>query len=215
MEMDLDKLRGPHTSSAPRLRPQRKAWAASDPATSTIDDLVTAVARNHCHAAFAELFAQFAPRLQVYLRNLGAEAALAEDLAQDVMATIWRRAGQFEASRATASTWIFAIARNRFIDALRRRPRGEVDLADCPGAEIPAVAETAEDRLYLTQLERHLRSIMNELPHEQSDILRRSFFQYQSQSAIARELDLPLGTVKSRQRLALLRLRCMLNELAS
>jgi RNA polymerase sigma factor (sigma-70 family) len=212
--MDPGDVRGSDASSAPGTRPRGEAWTAPNGVRPTIDDLVTAVAQNHCHVAFAELFAQFAPRLQMYLRSLGAEAALAEDLVQDVMATIWRRAGQFEPSRATASTWILAIARNRFIDALRRRPRGEVDLAGCPGAEIQAVAETAEDRLYLTQLERHLRAIMNELPREQSDVLRRSFFHSQSQSAIARELDLPLGTVKSRQRLALSRLRCMLGDFA-
>jgi len=212
--MDPGDVGGSDASSAPGTRPQGEAWTAPNGVRPTIDDLVTAVAQHHCHVAFAALFAQFAPRLRMYLRNLGAEAALAEDLVQDVMATIWRRAGQFEPSRATASTWILAIARNRFIDALRRRPRGEVDLAGGPGAEIPAVAETAEDRLYLTQLERHLRAIMNELPREQSDVLRRSFFHSQSQSAIARELDLPLGTVKSRQRLALSRLRCMLGDFA-
>jgi RNA polymerase sigma factor (sigma-70 family) len=181
---------------------------------SALDELVVAVARDRCHAAFAQLFDRLAPRVRVYLRNLGAEAALAEDLAQDVMTTVWRRAGQFEASRATASTWIFAIARNRFIDALRRRPRGQVELDEVPGAEVPAVSETAEDRLYLTQLERHLRAIMQELPREQSDLLRRSFFQHQSQSTIARELDLPLGTVKSRQRLAVSRLRGKLSQFA-
>lgn len=210
--MDLEDFRGSPSSSATRTSPRRTASTASDRAT--IDDLVVAVARTHCHAAFAQLFARSAPRLQSYLRHLGAEAALAEDLVQDVMATVWRRADEFEASRATASTWIFAIARNRFIDALRRRPRGQVDLDELPGAETPAVAEAADDRLHLTQLERHLRVIMKELPREQSDLLRRSFFRDQSQSTIARELDLPLGTVKSRQRLALSRLRCMLRDFA-
>jgi RNA polymerase sigma factor (sigma-70 family) len=212
--MEPEDFPKPVSSSAARADPCRKSWMPSDQTTLTIDDLVLAVAQKRCHVAFARLFARLAQRLQLYLRNLGAEAALAEDLAQDVMATVWRRAGQFEASRAHARTWIFAIARNKFIDTLRRRPREEVDLDEFPGAEIAAVAEAAEDRLYLTQLERHLRSIMQELPREQSDILRRSFFQYQSQSTIARELDLPLGTVKSRQRLALLRLRGMLQDFA-
>ena len=84
----------------------------------------------------------------------------------------------------------------------------------CGALLIAAVSETAEDRLYLTQLERHLRAIMQELPREQGDLLRRSFFQHQSQSTIARELDLPLGTVKSRQRLALSRLRGKLGQFA-
>lgn len=201
-------------ASSAAARPQRRGWTSAERAASGLDELVVAVAREQCHAAFAQLFGRLAPRLRVYLRNLGAEAALAEDLAQDVMTTVWRRAGQFEASRATATTWIFAIARNRFIDALRRRPRGQVELDELPGAEVPAVSEAAEDRLYLTQLERHLRAIMQELPREQSDLLRRSFFQHQSQSTIARELDLPLGTVKSRQRLALSRLRGKLSQFA-
>ncbi len=207
-------FRAQAASAALRTSPQRRDWATSERATSPLDELVVAVARDQCHVAFGQLFGRLAPRLRIYLRNLGAEAALAEDLAQDVMATVWRRAGQFEASRAPASTWIFAIARNRFIDALRRRPRGQVELDELPGAEVPAVSEPAEDRLYLTQLERHLRAIMQELPREQRDLLRRSFFQHQSQSTIARELDLPLGTVKSRQRLALARLRGRLSQFA-
>jgi RNA polymerase sigma-70 factor (ECF subfamily) len=214
--MDLRGWRAPPGSTpSERRRPAGDgAGAAADRPSSTIEDLVGAVARERCHAAFAQLFARLGPRLQAYLRNLGAEPALAEDLVQDVMATVWHRASRFEAARATASTWIFAIARNRFIDVLRRRPRAECDLCDLPEAEVPALVEAAEDRVYLTQLERHLHAIMKELPREQSELLRRSFFQYQSQSAIARELDLPLGTVKSRQRLALSRLRGMLRQFA-
>jgi RNA polymerase sigma-70 factor (ECF subfamily) len=139
-----------------------------------------------------------------------AEQALADDLVQDVMATVWHRANWFEAARATARSWVFAIARIRFTDTPRRRPRTEFDLAALPEAELPVLAEEAEDRVYLTQLERHLRAIVKELPREQRELLRRSFFNYQSQSAIARELDLPLGAVKSCQRLALSRLRGML-----
>jgi RNA polymerase sigma-70 factor (ECF subfamily) len=210
--MDFRVWREPptSTSSEPLRLAGDEARAGRPP---SIDDLVGAVARERCHAAFARLFARLAPRLQSYLRNLGAEPALAEDLVQDVMATVWHRADRFEATRATASTWIFTIARNRFIDALRRRPRAELDLAELE-EEVPALIEAAEDRVYLTQLERHLRAIMQQLPREQSELLRRSFFQYQSQSAIARELDLPLGTVKSRQRLALSRLRGMLRRFA-
>ena len=84
--------------------------------------LLAAIAERQDHSAFAQLFDRFAPRIEAYLRRLGAEQALAEDLTQEVMLVLWQRARLYDATRATASTWIFTIARNRFIDTVRRRP---------------------------------------------------------------------------------------------
>ena len=118
------------------------------------------------------------------------------------MATVWHRATGSRAARATASARIFAIARNLFINALRRRHALSSSSPSSRKAELPVLLEAAEDRVYLTQLGRHPRAIIKALPREQGEPLRRSLFEYQLQSAIARELDLPLDTVKSRQRLA-------------
>jgi RNA polymerase sigma factor (sigma-70 family) len=166
--------------------------------------LLAAIAERRDHFAFGQLFDRFAPRIEAYLRRLGAEQALAEDLTQKVMLVLWQRARLYDPTRATASTWIFTIARNRFIDAIRRRP-GEVE-ADVYAIGVPADDDT-ERSFYLTQLERHLRDAVASLPSEQSQLIEQGYFRDKSQTALADEFDLPLGTVKSRQRLALGRLR--------
>lgn len=174
---------------------------------------VAEVARTQNHAAYAQLFGHFAPRLRAYLRRLGADDAATEDLVQDVMSTVWQRAAQFDAARASAGTWIFSIARNRYIDMRRHRSSAALALAD-PSDAPAAPAKSVEDAFYLTELERHLRMLLKALPQAQTELIRRSFFEHQSQSTIARELDLPLGTVKSRQRLAIGKLRRMLSEVS-
>jgi RNA polymerase sigma-70 factor (ECF subfamily) len=164
---------------------------------------LAAVAERRDHLAFAHLFDRFAPRIEAYLRRLGAEKALAEDLTQDVMLVLWRRAALYDPRRATASTWIFTIARNRFIDHVRRPSELKVDVS---ANEVVADDDT-ERSFYLTQLERNLRRAVALLPSEQNQLIVEGYFLDKSQAALADEFDLPLGTVKSRQRLALGRLR--------
>ena len=188
-----------------------RATVRNDPETAQANGiadgceaLLAAVAERRDHSAFAQLFDRFGPRIEAYLRRLGAEKALAEDLTQDIMLAVWQRAGQFDATRAAASTWIFTIARNRFIDTVRRRP-SELE-ADVYAIGVPAEDDT-EWSFYLTQLERHLRQAVALLPSEQNQLIEQGYFGDKTQAALAEEFDLPLGTVKSRQRLALARLR--------
>jgi RNA polymerase sigma factor (sigma-70 family) len=166
--------------------------------------LIAAIAERQDHFAFAQLFDRFAPRIEAYLRRLGAERALAEDLTQEVMLVLWQRAELYDPTRATVSTWIHRIARNRFIDSVRRRPR-ELE-ADVHAIGVPADDDT-ERSFYLTQLERHLRRALASLPSEQNRLIEQGYFLEKPQAVLAREFGLPLGTVKSRQRLALGRLR--------
>ena len=155
-------------------------------------------------AAFISLFDYFAPRIKSFLRRQGLEPAQAEDLAQDVMFQIWRRAAQFDPSKARASTWIYTIARNRLIDERRKnRPMGvqlpETDIvegSDAPMHEMEMGAEGAR-----------IRAAMSDLPPEHRDLIEESYFNEYSHSAIAEKRNLPLGTVKSRLRLALKHLR--------
>lgn len=175
------------------------------------DGLLLEVARRRDPGAFAVLFSHFGPRIEAYLRRLGAQAAQAEDLAQDVMLTVWQRAVQFDDERASVGAWIFAIARNRFIDVQRRcgRERSALDRSEV----VDATDDETEEGLYLNELERHLCEAMAALPREQTELLRRGYYEDKSQSTLADELKLPLGTIKSRQRLALAKLRRLLVEL--
>ncbi len=154
-------------------------------------------------SAFAELFAHFAPRVKAFLMKSGANDALAEEIAQEVMATLWHKAHMFDASRASVATWIFTIARNRKIDAFRkqRRPEPE-DLTWGPEAE-----PDQEDVLALQQETDKLAQALTELPQKQRDLIMRAYYGDLSHSEIADETGLPLGTIKSRIRLALERLR--------
>jgi RNA polymerase sigma-70 factor (ECF subfamily) len=176
-----------------------------------LDDLMAAVAQDRDRIAFARLFDHFAPRVKSYMRRLGAEPTAAEDLVQDVMLTVWRRAAQFDRSKAGVATWIFTIARNRRIDIIRRERRPELD-PDDPAlvANQEPEADTAVEQ---RQHGARLRSAVGELPAEQARLLQLAFFEDKSHSAIAAELDLPLGTVKSRIRLAMQKLRSQLAEL--
>jgi len=171
---------------------------------------IRAVAEHRDKAAFARVFAFYGPRVNAYLRRLGAEAMAAEDLTQDVMLTVWRRAGQFDRERAALSTWIYTIARNRRIDVLRRERRPDFDQHDptLVGDDIvprgDQLAEAAEAR-------RLVMEAVAQLPLEQARLLEIFYFAEKPHSTIADELGLPLGTVKSRLRLALGKLRRKLN----
>jgi RNA polymerase sigma factor (sigma-70 family) len=172
---------------------------------------IHAVAERGDRAAFARVFAFYGPRVKAYLRRLGAEDAVAEDLTQDVMLAIWRRAQQFDRSRAALSTWVYTIARNKRIDALRRERRPDFDPED------PALVGEAElaprgDRFAeAEQARRQVMQAVEQLPAEQAQLLRIFYFEEKPHSVIADELGLPLGTVKSRLRLALGKLRVLLN----
>lgn len=153
--------------------------------------------------AFAELFAHFAPRVKAYLIKSGANPGQAEECAQDVMATLWRKAHLFDATRASAATWIFTIARNRRIDILRKERHPEPE--DLPwGPEAEPDQETA---LALQQESQQLKRAIGDLPKAQRDLVHQAYFGDMSHREIADATGLPLGTIKSRLRLALERLR--------
>ncbi len=172
------------------------------------DQLIVAVARTRDRDAFARLFQHFAPRLKAWLIKGGAADAAAEEFAQEAMLTVWRKAELFDARMAHASTWIFTIARNRRLDALRKDARvPPVELAPPPiDPDRPdALLEGRQDAV-------RIREAMAALTPEQAQVLHLAFFLDQPHSAIAERLCLPLGTVKSRIRKAMLKLRVMLEQ---
>lgn len=166
-----------------------------------------AIAERADEAAFAALFAHFAPRVKAFLIRAGAAHDVAEDCVQDVMATVWRKAGQFDPSRASAATWIYTIARNRRIDLLRREKRPEPD--DLPWGPEPEPDQ--EDVLALQQDTERLGAALRALPTDQRTLLERAYFGDLSHGEIARITGLPLGTIKSRIRLAIEKLRRTMN----
>ena len=153
--------------------------------------------------AFAELFGYFAPRVKAFLIKSGASPSMAEECTQEVMVTLWHKAHLFDPSRASVATWIFTIARNKRIDALRkqRRPEPE-DLQWGPESE-----PEASDILVLQQEANLITQAMSALPSQQRDLIKKAYFGDLSHSEIAVETGLPLGTIKSRLRLALSKLR--------
>jgi RNA polymerase sigma-70 factor, ECF subfamily len=171
--------------------------------------LLRSIAVDRDRAAFAELFGHFAPRVKGFLMRYGLPDVLSEDLAQETMLTVWRKANRFDPARAGVSTWIFTIARNKRIDRLRRDRGGAArfDISDeadnCGSSEELAIAEETAEQV---------RMAIAALPDNQAQIVRLSFFAEKPHAEIAQELDIPLGTVKSRVRLALARLRGLLES---
>jgi RNA polymerase sigma-70 factor, ECF subfamily len=195
---------------AARVRMRRSAargrmTAAETPDPAKLNALLLAVAQAQDRAAFAALFAHFAPRIKGYLLKLGAGAALAEDLAQEAMLTVWRKARLFDSSKASAATWIFTIARNLRIDAIRRERRPDFDPND--PALVPDDEPPADSVMIREDDEEKLRAALKVLSPEQAQVVQMSFFADKPHSQIASELGLPLGTVKSRLRLAMVRIR--------
>ena len=180
-------------------------------AEASPEDLMAAIADRRDRLAFVRLFELFGPRVKAYLIRQGADRATAEDLVQDVMLTVWRRAAQFDRSKATFSTWVFTIARNRRIDGLRRASRPEIDPDDPAFVREPD--DPADQVVDAAQRSERLHAAVAELPEEQGKLLRLAYFEDKSHSVIAEELGLPLGTVKSRLRLAMSKLRAALETL--
>lgn len=176
------------------------------------EDLLSAVAQRSDRIAFEKLFVHFGPRVKAYLMKLGSDAGQAEDLMQDVMAQVWRKSSLFDRSKAGASTWIFTIARNMRIDSFRRDRRPQIDEND--PALVPEAEKPADEMLHSQEVSVRLRGILEDLPEDQKKVVMLSFYDDKPHSTIAEELGLPLGTVKSRLRLAMGKIKAVWGEAA-
>lgn len=186
-------LPGGAVTRAPRPAPAEPDW----------EDCILRIRDNRDETAFAAVFAHFAPRVKGFLIKGGASATLAEECSQEVMVTLWHKAHLFDPTRASAATWIFTIARNKKIDAFRKAARPEPE--DLPWGPEPEPEQA--DVLGMKQDTRRLAEAMAALPLKQRRILEGIYFGEKTQAELARETGLPLGTIKSRIRLALERLR--------
>lgn len=176
---------------------------------------ITAIATEQDRVAFAELFEYFAPRIKAFMLRSGSSEANAEELAQETMLMVWRKAALFNPASAGAAAWIFTIARNLRIDAHRREQRGGVAESSDVDIEFQVDESPLPDlQLAAAQSETRVRAALLQLSTEQMRIVELSFFEEKAHAEIAQMLDIPLGTVKSRLRLAMGRLRKLLSELS-
>jgi RNA polymerase sigma-70 factor (ECF subfamily) len=186
------------------------------PTSEELNGLAQAIAAHGDRQAFAVLFKHFAPRIKAFLMRSGCSPELAEEIAQEAMVNVWRKAGSFDPARAQLSTLIYTIARNVRVDHFRRHGAQQAtatpeqpEMASQPQEE---AAPPPEEQLDALRRERDVRRALSRLPLEQSQVLKLSFYDGQPHARIADELRLPLGTVKSRIRLAVAQLRRLLAE---
>jgi RNA polymerase sigma-70 factor (ECF subfamily) len=175
--------------------------------------LIEAVATRQDRAAFATLFEHFAPLIKTFMRRSGVSDPNADELAQETLLIVWRKAALFDPSTVGAAAWIFTIARNLRIDALRRARRGGAnEVADIDAEFHVDEAPGPDSRAASAQAETRVRAVLAELSDEQRRVVELSFYEEKPHGEIARLLKIPLGTVKSRSRLAMNRLRNLLSE---
>jgi RNA polymerase sigma-70 factor (ECF subfamily) len=172
---------------------------------------IVAIAKSRDKRAFKKLFNYFAPRIKGFCQNNGSTADRADEVVQEAFVNIWRKANLFDPKKASAGAWIFAIARNSRIDLIRKENRPEADTTD-PFFE----QNEPENPLAVLETERKtrlIRDFVRLLPAEQQEVLNLAFFEEKPHSEVAEQLGIPLGTVKSRIRLAFKRIRSEFGEI--
>jgi len=172
--------------------------------------LLVTMAATRDKQIFARIFEHYAPRAKAFLMRQGMDGATAEELAQEALLIVWRKVGSFDPAKASAATWIYTVVRNLRIDTLRKLRRPEFDVDD--PAFVSDAPQRPDEAVQNHQLEKQVREALKELPEEQAEVVRLSFFEDKPHGEIAAVLSLPLGTVKSRLRLAMRRLQLILGE---
>jgi RNA polymerase sigma-70 factor, ECF subfamily len=171
---------------------------------------IAAISARQDRAAFIALFNFYAPRIKALMMRLGGAADFAEEIAQETLMTVWRKAAYFDPAKANASAWIFAIARNMRIDRLRRQiVAAKYELNSDFDGDPP---DQPDASLSAAELDRRVADAMTLLSEEQIRVIKLSFFEGVPHEGIARTLGIPLGTVKSRLRLAMGHLRKLLSD---
>lgn len=177
-----------------------------------MSDLLSRIAKDRSEEAFRKLFEDYGPRISSYMMRRGADAALAEELAQETLITVWRKAALYSPEKGSPSTWIFTIARNLRIDRLRRETPWQ-ELTDQHAASIPSEDTPPDVAVSERQRETRVRAVLKDLPADQLEVVTLAYIEGLSHSEIADRLKLPLGTVKSRIRLAYQKVRAGLEDL--
>jgi RNA polymerase sigma-70 factor, ECF subfamily len=185
--------------------------SAPAPSADELKQWIKAVADERDRGAFGRLFQFFAPRVASFVERGGLSGAEAEEIAQETMVAVWRKAALYDSAQAGVSTWVFTIARNLRIDQARKSWRANASRAAT--SEFPIEFEASvEDAALANERDQRVRRAMAKLSPEQLTVLRLSFFSEKPHAEIARELAIPLGTVKSRARLAMAKIRAILEQ---
>lgn len=201
--LTLNLNKPPGNTAKLRASPEGKAAVSKEKTYSQLTVWLLAVRDRRDRAAFGDMFDYLAPRLKGFVIRCGARPALAEEIVQDVMLTIWRKAAMFDPHKAQASAWIYQIARNRHIDIVRKESRPVPDeLGEDPGSE-----PDASQILALEQEAVHLKQAIAQLHPDQKEMIEKAYIGDLTHQEISTQTGLPLGTVKSRIRLGLGRLR--------
>lgn len=177
--------------------------------SAELSALLDSLGKVRSREVFRQLFDYFAPRLKSYFLKGGATGELSEELVQETFVVVWRKAELYDKSKATASTWIYTIARNLRIDRFRKEKRYLYKDEQFFAAEL-VEEDTQLEAQYQNEINERVQTVLPLLPTEQAIVIKLAFFEDASHSKIAQTLELPLGTVKSRMRLALARLRKLL-----
>lgn len=185
----------------------------AEPSTGDIAAWLKAIAENKDKAAFRKLFDYYGPRLKSFLMRGGYSPELAEELMQESFLSVWEKAASFDPARAAPSTWLYTIARNKKIDYLRKNGRAPLNAGEAEELAPPPLPHPNEALMRTQDTERVMQEI-DKLPDEQKIPMMKSFYEDKSHSQIAEELGIPLGTIKSRIRLAMLKLKDELGDLA-
>lgn len=205
------RMMGPQPVVA-EVAPFRAKRVVAPPASNAVPDAqywsmqMAAVSAQRDRASFMRIYDHFAPRLQRYLRNLGVAESLADELVQEALLTLWRKAGLFDPARASLATWLYRVARNLYIDQVRREPHWlpiQEGLDRLDHAESDRRDSTPESLIDQDAL----KQAIDRLPAAQAKLVRMCYLESKSHSEIARELDMPLGSVKSSLRRAFAKLQ--------
>ena len=198
------------------LEPERTVRQTTQPSSQKLQRqdensvLLGAVGDQRCEKSFGKIYEYYAPRVASFLRQKGVEERISQELTQETMTRVWTKASYFDARKANASTWIFTIARNLFIDRVRKTKRSEVDMNDplLVGGQSPA----PDTLLDINERNQMLTSAIDDLPDDQAEVLRLVYLNGMKQQAVADRLSIPLNTVKSRLRIALEKLRRLMEH---
>lgn len=174
------------------------------------NQMIVKIAASQDRAAFADLYRHFAPRVKSFVLKGGITDQAAEEIAQETLLMVWRKAAQFDPQKAAASTWIFTIARNKRIDFHRRTNKPALKEDDF--LHMASEDTTQDNTVEMEQASAATRTQLDKLPEEQKQVIQKAFMEEKSHAVVAEELGLPLGTVKSRIRIALRKLRGQLSD---